>query len=161
MKTHWLRSQIFNSRFRSSQIRWDSILAPFDMLYNAAAHISHSVYAPTHSCSQELFAVFVVTMFSVSLDSTPTCFEKTAMSSLKDSELQTSPPATPGSRGVHVASSHFSKMSARRGKRGCLKQGDFSRKKRRREGGEREYFGRDRQISIGYANWAGERGYLL
>lgn len=82
------------------------------------------------------------------------------MSSLKDSELQTSPPATPGSRGVHVASSHFSKMSARRGKRGCLKQGDFSREKRR-EGGEREYFGRDRQISIGYANWAGERLFTV
>ena len=95
------------------------------------------------------------------LNSSPTCFEKTAISSLKDSELQTSPPATPGSRGVHVASSHFSKMRARRGKRGCLKQGDFSRKKRRREGGEREYFGRDRQISIGYANWAGERLFTV
>lgn len=42
------------------------------------------------------------------------------MSSLKDSDEQTSPPATPGSRGVHVASSHFSKISASRGKRGCL-----------------------------------------
>ena len=50
-----------------------------------------------------------------------TCLEKTAMSSLKDSDEQTSPPATPGSRGVHVASSHFSKMSASNGKSGCLK----------------------------------------
>ena len=51
-----------------------------------------------------------------------TCLEKTAMSSLNDSEEQTSPPATPGSRGVHVASSHFSKMRASRGNSGCLKQ---------------------------------------
>jgi len=51
-----------------------------------------------------------------------TCFEKTAMSSLKLSDEQTSPPATPGSRGVHVANSHFSNMSARSGNRGCLKQ---------------------------------------
>ncbi len=50
-----------------------------------------------------------------------TCFEKTAMSSLNDSEEQTSPPAMPGSRGVQVASSHFSKISASRGKSGCLK----------------------------------------
>lgn len=42
------------------------------------------------------------------------------MSSLKDSEEQTSPPATPGSRGVHVASSHFSKIRASRGNNGCL-----------------------------------------
>lgn len=52
-----------------------------------------------------------------------TCLEKTAISSLNDSELQTSPPATPGSRGVQVANSHFSKISARRGNKGCLKQG--------------------------------------
>ncbi len=43
------------------------------------------------------------------------------MSSLKDSDEQTSPPATEGSRGVQVASSHFSKMRASRGNRGCLK----------------------------------------
>lgn len=49
-----------------------------------------------------------------------TCLLKTAMSSLKDSEEQTSPPATPGSRGVHVASSHFSNISASNGNRGCL-----------------------------------------
>ncbi len=53
--------------------------------------------------------------------SSRTCFEKTAMSSLNDSEEQTSPPAMPGSRGVQVASSHFSKISASRGKSGCLK----------------------------------------
>lgn len=51
-----------------------------------------------------------------------TCLEKTAMSSLNDSEEQTSPPATPGSRGVHVASSHFSNISARSGNSGCLKK---------------------------------------
>lgn len=45
---------------------------------------------------------------------------KTAMSSLKESEEQTSPPATPGSRGVQVASSHFSKTRANRGNNGCL-----------------------------------------
>lgn len=49
-----------------------------------------------------------------------TCFANTAMSSLKDSDEQTSPPATPGSLGVHVANSHFSKISASKGNRGCL-----------------------------------------
>ena len=43
------------------------------------------------------------------------------MSSLNDSEEHTSPPATPGSRGVQVASSHFSKISASKGNNGCLK----------------------------------------
>ena len=50
-----------------------------------------------------------------------TCFEKTAMSSLNDSDEHTSPPATDGSRGVQVANSHFSKINASRGKRGWLK----------------------------------------
>ena len=50
-----------------------------------------------------------------------TCFEKTAMSSLNDSDEQTSPPATEGSLGVHVASSHFSKIRANRGNSGWLK----------------------------------------
>ena len=50
-----------------------------------------------------------------------TCLEKTAISSLKDSDEQTSPPATPGSLGVQVANSHFSKMRANSGKSGCLK----------------------------------------
>lgn len=49
-----------------------------------------------------------------------TCLANTAMSSLKESEEQTSPPATPGSRGVQVASSHFSKTRANRGNNGCL-----------------------------------------
>lgn len=49
-----------------------------------------------------------------------TCFANTAMSSLKDSDEQTSPPATPGSLGVQVANSHFSKISASKGNRGCL-----------------------------------------
>ena len=43
------------------------------------------------------------------------------MSSLKDSEEQTSPPMTEGSLGVQVASSHFSKINARSGNSGCLK----------------------------------------
>lgn len=47
--------------------------------------------------------------------------ENTLISSLKDSDEQTSPPATPGSLGVHVANSHFSNISASSGKRGCLK----------------------------------------
>lgn len=50
-----------------------------------------------------------------------TCLEKTAMSSLKLSDEQTSPPATPGSRGVHVANSHFSNINASNGNNGCLK----------------------------------------
>lgn len=52
---------------------------------------------------------------------TLTCLENTAMSSLNDSEEQTSPPATPGSRGVQVANSHFSKINASNGNKGCLK----------------------------------------
>lgn len=59
-----------------------------------------------------------------------TCLAKTAMSSLKESEEQTSPPATPGSRGVQVASSHFSKTSASRGNSGCLPGGGTQRQKR-------------------------------
>ncbi len=51
-----------------------------------------------------------------------TCLEKTAMSSLKESEEQTSPPATPLSLGVQVANSHFSKISASRGNNGCLQE---------------------------------------
>lgn len=44
------------------------------------------------------------------------------MSSLKESEEQTSPPPAPLSRGVHVASSHFSKMRASSGNKGCLEE---------------------------------------
>ena len=51
----------------------------------------------------------------------PTCFEKTAMSSLNDSDEHTSPPATEGSLGVQVANSHFSNISASKGNNGCLK----------------------------------------
>lgn len=58
-----------------------------------------------------------------------TCLAKTAMSSLKESEEQTSPPATPGSRGVQVASSHFSKTRASRGNNGCLPGSDTQREK--------------------------------
>ena len=50
-----------------------------------------------------------------------TCFEKTAMSSLNDSDEHTSPPATEGSLGVQVANSHFSNISASKGNNGCLK----------------------------------------
>lgn len=49
-----------------------------------------------------------------------TCLLKTATSSLNESDEQTSPPATPGSLGVHVANSHFSNINANRGKSGCL-----------------------------------------
>jgi len=42
------------------------------------------------------------------------------MSSLNESDEHTSPPATPGSLGVHVASSHFSNTSASSGNNGCL-----------------------------------------
>lgn len=51
-----------------------------------------------------------------------TCLAKTAMSSLNESEEQTSPPATPGSLGVHVANSHFSKTSASSGNKGWLQE---------------------------------------
>lgn len=53
---------------------------------------------------------------------TNTCLLKTAISSLKDSDEQTSPPATPGSLGVHVANSHFSKIRASKGNNGCLEK---------------------------------------
>lgn len=52
-----------------------------------------------------------------------TCLAKTAISSLKESEEQTSPPATPGSLGVHVANSHFSNTSASSGNKGWLQEG--------------------------------------
>lgn len=51
-----------------------------------------------------------------------TCLLKTAMSSLKDSDEQTSPPWTPGSLGVHVASSHFSNTIANSGNSGWLQK---------------------------------------
>lgn len=64
------------------------------------------------------------------------------MSSLKESEEQTSPPATQLSRGVHVASSHFSKIRASSGNKGCLEEEEEKRKTKRgrggREGGVRE-----------------------
>lgn len=47
-----------------------------------------------------------------------TALANAATSSLKDSDEQTSPPVEPGSRGVQVASSHFSKINANRGKSG-------------------------------------------
>jgi hypothetical protein len=49
-----------------------------------------------------------------------TCLANTRISSLNDSEEQMSPPGIPASRGVQVASSHFSKMSANSGNKGCL-----------------------------------------
>ena len=60
-----------------------------------------------------------------------TCFAKHAMSSLKESEEQISPPETPGSRGVHVANSHFSNTRAKSGNRGCLQQKKKIRNKTR------------------------------
>lgn len=65
-----------------------------------------------------------------------TCLAKTAMSSLKESEEQTSPPATPGSRGVQVASSHFSKTRANRGNNGCLTGSATQKTHTRRRGAE-------------------------
>lgn len=53
------------------------------------------------------------------------------MSSLKESEEQTSPPATALSLGVQVASSHFSKMSASSGNKGCLQE---EQRRRRSDG---------------------------
>lgn len=50
-----------------------------------------------------------------------TCLLNTATSSENESDEQTSPPATPGSRGVHVANSHFSNISASKGNSGWLK----------------------------------------
>ena len=47
-----------------------------------------------------------------------TWLAKTRMSSLNDSDEQTSPPAIPGSRGVHVANSHFSNINASNGNSG-------------------------------------------
>jgi len=51
-----------------------------------------------------------------------TCLLNIAISSLNDSDEQTSPPCTPGSLGVHVANSHFSKISAKSGNSGCLQR---------------------------------------
>lgn len=58
------------------------------------------------------------------------------MSSLKESEEHTSPPVMPLSRGVHVASSHFSKIRASSGNKGCLEEGEED--KRKTEGTEEE-----------------------
>lgn len=58
------------------------------------------------------------------------------MSSLKESEEQTSPPAMALSLGVQVASSHFSKMSASSGNKGCLQE----EQRRRRSGGAPTHF---------------------
>lgn len=68
------------------------------------------------TCFNCLYTRFVTIVMYIYL----TCFEKTAISSLNDSEEHTSPPATPGSRGVHVANSHFSNISASNGNSGCL-----------------------------------------
>lgn len=70
----------------------------------------------------------------------PTCFANTAISSLKDSDEQTSPPATPGSLGVQVANSHFSKISASRGNRGCLHGIKHNSKCHRREQGRGQHW---------------------
>lgn len=61
------------------------------------------------------------------------------MSSLKESEEQTSPPPAPLSRGVRVASSHFSKTRVRSGNKGCLEEEE-------EEADEEE--GRKRSVSL-------------
>lgn len=63
-------------------------------------------------------ALTIQNMYFLNDISKLTCLAKTAMSSLKESDEQTSPPATPGSLGVHVANSHFSKTSASSGNKG-------------------------------------------
>jgi hypothetical protein len=50
-----------------------------------------------------------------------TCLVNSATSSLNDSDEQTS-PGPPGSRGVQVANSHFSKINANNGNNGWLKE---------------------------------------
>lgn len=55
------------------------------------------------------------------------------MSSLKESEEQTSVPDVPLSRGVQVASSHFSKISASSGNKGCLRKVKKRKKNKRKE----------------------------
>ena len=50
-----------------------------------------------------------------------TCLVNSATSSLNDSDEQTS-PGPPGSRGVQVANSHFSKIKANNGNNGWLKK---------------------------------------
>ena len=83
-------------------------------------------------CPEILCDTYVIS-FKVSwadlyvIELTKTCLLNTAISSLKDSDEHTSPPATPGSRGVHVASSHFSNIRANNGNNGCL-QGKNIRK---------------------------------
>lgn len=59
---------------------------------------------------------------------TLTCLLNIAISSLNDSDEHTSPPCTPGSLGVHVANSHFSKISAKSGNSGCLQKRKRERK---------------------------------
>lgn len=49
-----------------------------------------------------------------------TCLLKAAISSLKDSDEQTSAPCKFWSLGVHVANSHFSNTNANRGNSGWL-----------------------------------------
>lgn len=51
---------------------------------------------------------------------TLTCLLKAAISSLKDSDEQTSAPCKFWSLGVHVANSHFSNTNANRGNSGWL-----------------------------------------
>jgi hypothetical protein len=50
-----------------------------------------------------------------------TCLVNSVTSSLNDSDEQTS-PGPPGSLGVQVANSHFSKINANKGNNGWLKK---------------------------------------
>lgn len=85
-----------------------------------STHFKTIFYNCLSNLNAFLSAVFIYN-FEYGKKLTKTCLLKTAISSLNDSDEQTSPPATPGSRGVHVASSHFSNISANNGNRGCLK----------------------------------------
>lgn len=87
------------------------------------------------------------------VDRVPTCLAKAAMSSLKESEEQTSPPrgvpspAPAPSRGEQVANSHFSKTRARSGKSGCLEEA----------GKERVHEGWAGVCKVWSNNWEGDR----
>lgn len=87
-------------------------------------YLSECVSMCVHVCAQGTGTefLFVSFYFFFLIFVLLTCLANTAISSLNDSDEQTSPPATPGSRGVQVANSHFSKISAKRGKRGCLQE---------------------------------------
>lgn len=110
---------------RSSMTRSIGIL-PFRQLMYRWQKLSHSSWTFSNSrrWNRNTWIAWIIRLSSSWLAekngfSAFVWLEKTRISSLKDSEEHTSPPAILGSRGVHVASSHFSKISANRGNNGC------------------------------------------